>query len=211
MAKTRTTRAVAAGAVALSVLGPGKATAATAATRTVVLHVSDLAGVPVRDRAEAEKRATRVYEQIGVRLAWTNGDAAHAPADRSLHLDVVVLPGDMSDRMNADRTQFGQASHVTRRAYIHFSRITAYAVQSGSDPACVLAMVLAHEIGHMLLPEYSHSPIGLMRAEWTGRFVDVPDFDRQQGATIRLSLIQPKADTTAIAAGKERGTARSDR
>jgi hypothetical protein len=145
-------------------------------------------GLSTRDRIEAQKRATRVYERIGVRLAWTNGDAADAPADGALHLDVVVLPGDMADQKSADQTALGQAGHVTRRAYIFFSRIEAYAIQTGSDPARVLAAVLAHEIGHMLLPVYSHSPSGLMRARWIGRVGDVPDFDRQQGETIRSLL-----------------------
>ncbi len=129
MAKTWSATAAAAAAVAFSVLGAsGRATAAPAAIRTVVLHVSDLADVSERDRTEAEKLATRAYERIGVRLAWTNGDAAYAPADGAFHLDVIILPGSMADRMNANPTAFGQASHVTRRAYIYFSRIEAYAV-----------------------------------------------------------------------------------
>jgi hypothetical protein len=200
MAKTWSATAAAAAAVAFSVLGAsGRATAAPAAVRTVVLHVSDLAGVSERDRTEAENRATRVYERIGVRLAWTNGDAAYAPADGAFHLDVIILPGSMADRMNANPTAFGQASHVTRRAYIYFSRIEAYALSSRSDPVCVLAAVLAHEIGHMLLPDYSHSPWGLMRAEWTGRIVDVPNFDRKQATTIRSALTASNTDTIAAA------------
>jgi hypothetical protein len=32
----------------------------------------------------------------------------------------------------------------------------------------VLAYAIAHEIGHLLLPEPAHSPFGIMRADWDG-------------------------------------------
>ena len=68
MAKTWSATAAAAAAVAFSVLGAsGRATAAPAAIRTVVLHVSDLAGVSERDRTEAEQKQTKreTKEQAG--------------------------------------------------------------------------------------------------------------------------------------------------
>jgi hypothetical protein len=184
-------------AVAVAVLGivvePKRVLAAP--RPAVVLHVSDLAGVPPHDRADAQGGATRVYERIGVRLVWTNGDAAHAPADGALHLDVIILTGAMADRHNANQAALGQASRVTRRAYIYYSRIVAHASRTEVDPARLLATVLAHEIGHLLLPEYSHSPDGLMQAKLWGRSPNVPDFTDEQAATIRALLMQAKAVT----------------
>jgi hypothetical protein len=44
----------------------------------------------------------------------------------------------------------------------------------------------------MLLPEHSHSPSGLMRANWGGRLNRIPDFMPAQAETIR----------TLVAAGR---------
>ena len=38
---------------------------------------------------------------------------------------------------------------------------------NGLRRAQVLAIAIAHEIGHLLLPPDAHSETGLMRADWT--------------------------------------------
>jgi hypothetical protein len=180
---------VATAAAVLAVLmGARSSFADPATTRTVVLHVTDYELVPGGLLAEAQKAASDVYARIGVRLVWTDGSAKLAAADGSLHLDVTILNATMTARRAPAPGTFGQASYITRCAYIYYRRIIWYALQSGSDPARVLALVLAHEVGHMLLPEYSHAPSGLMRATWDRRIVHVPDFMPAQAATIRTML-----------------------
>ena len=61
-------------------------------------------------------------------------------------------------------------------------------MRTNGDPATTLALVLAHEIGHLLLPEYSHAPSGLMRAHWEGRVDNIPSFIPAQATTIRMML-----------------------
>ena len=52
----------------------------------------------------------------------------------------------------------------------------------------VFGLVLAHEIGHMLLPRYSHTALGLMKAGWVGAISAIPEFLPEQAATIRTLL-----------------------
>jgi hypothetical protein len=59
--------------------------------------------------------------------------------------------------------------------------------------AAVLALVIAHEIGHALLPAPAHSSVGIMQAEWDQQTMDQADdhefrFTTQQGALIRGRL-----------------------
>jgi hypothetical protein len=59
--------------------------------------------------------------------------------------------------------------------------------------ASVLALVIAHEIGHALLPAQAHSSVGIMQAEWDQQAMDQADdhelrFTTQQGALIRERL-----------------------
>lgn len=150
----------------------------------VVLSVTDYAQLPPADLASAQRAASSVYARAGIRLRWTDGEAAN-DID---YLEVVILTAAMTVERHAPPGVFGQASHETRHAFIHAARISAYASETMSDFTQVLGLVLAHEVGHMLLPGGGHSPKGLMRAEWEGRIVGVPDFLPAQVAIIRAQL-----------------------
>ena len=172
----------------------------------LVLHVTNYAhlktmGLDLRtgDLLEAERLAAGVYARIGVRVVWADGYATAAAADGALHLDVILLSAEMTDRRKPTPAPmtFGQASRETRRAFIYSARVMNHAIQTGSDPSRVLALVLAHEVGHMLLPVYGHSTSGLMRPYWEGRVVAIPDFLPSQAEQIRAQLAAKTKSTAA--------------
>jgi len=176
-------------------LAGGTSAALTAAepltAATVVLHVRDYQKVSPRRLVQAESLAARVYGGIGVRLLWTDGNAREAPADGNFHLDVVILTEAMTTVGLADPLAFGKASRITKRASIFYARIVEHARHTKSDPDRALALVLAHEIGHMLLPEDGHTESGLMQACWTRRVVTIPPFLPAQAIAIRAKLGTP--------------------
>jgi len=94
----------------------------------------------------------------------------------------------MAKRRQPDTDAFGQASHMTKRAYIFCERVLAHAQATGSDPGRMLGLVLAHEIGHMLLPGHGYTAVGLMRADWIGTITAIPEFLPEQAETIRTLL-----------------------
>ena len=55
------------------------------------------------------------------------------------------------------------------RSYAFYSRIEDLAQYNGASLASLLGTVIAHELGHLLLPYDSHTSRGLMRAEWDHR------------------------------------------
>jgi hypothetical protein len=144
--------------------------------------------VPAGQLADARRAVVTLYANIGVRVVWAEGVAATAPADGALHLDVVLLTAAMADQQQPNSAAFGQASQATKRAYIFCERALAYAQSTGTDPGRMLGLVLAHEIGHMLLPRYSHTALGLMKAGWIGTITAIPEFLPEQAATIRTLL-----------------------
>jgi hypothetical protein len=183
----------AAAVVAARMVMPGQlASAEPVPAGTVVLHVTDYERVPRPELVEAQDDVTSFYARIGVRLVWADGSALLAAADGALHLDVSILSNEMTEKKRPNAGSFGDASRATRRAYIYHSRIASHAIRTGGSVAKVLALVLAHEAGHMLLPEQSHAPSGLMRANWGGRLNEIPDFMPGQAETIR----------TLVAAGR---------
>jgi hypothetical protein len=155
----------------------------------VILHVTDYALVSGRNLETAEHIAARVYAKIGVLLRWVDGHAATAAPDGAIHLDVVILNADMTAHRHAPPDALGQGRRESRRASIYYERIIEYACRTRGDLDQIFALTLAHEVGHMLLPEYSHSHSGLMRATWKGRIVGLPDFLPSQAAAIRRLLM----------------------
>jgi len=169
--------------VVLGVLVAGAS--ATAAPSDVVLHVTTYTQVPARQFSDARRAVVTLYASIGVQIVWAGGVAASAPADGALHLDVILLNAAMAKRQQPNVAAFGQASHETKRAYIFCERVLDHAHLTGTDPGRMLGLVLAHEIGHMLLPRHSHTAIGLMKAEWIGTITAIPEFLPEQAETIR--------------------------
>ena len=50
--------------------------------------------------------------------------------------------------------------------WIFYPRIRAYSAELGMDASQLLGHVMAHEMGHLLLPYGAHSLAGLMRPAW---------------------------------------------
>jgi hypothetical protein len=163
----------------------------------VVLHLTDDAHISGRELAGAEEQATVVYHAAGVRAVWTDGHASTAEPDGAFHVDVVLLSKEqVVEKCQLEEVAeqvFGRASRPDRRAYIFYNRIFDHARLTRSSVARLLGAVIAHEVGHLLLPAFSHSPLGIMRAHWEGRLVHVPSFTADQGTTIRTMLAAASA------------------
>ena len=136
---------------------------------------------------------TRIYRDAGVDVVWsgvtfnsTRPDALPSPEASGRGFGLVVLPGTPTDQLTVSTDALGGAAgtpeHRGRVAYVFYDRVEriaeTYLDKSRGCAECdveiviVLAHVMAHEIGHLLLP-YGHSPTGLMRANW-----DAADLNR---------------------------------
>jgi hypothetical protein len=127
---------------------------------SVVLRVHDYHKLPAGDLMDAEKIVTGIYERVGVHLVWIRPRSGRSAIAASA-LDIVILSADMTELMKPDPDACGRASAV---------------------------LVLAHEVGHLLLPANSHARFGLMKPTMKGRILLIPDFTPEQGRTIRARL-----------------------
>ena len=167
---------------------------------TIVLHVENHALLPGDLMRGAKARVERVYEVIGVRIVWVDSKAAVGDRrDGRLHLTVVLLSGDMArKKISAEGLKgkvVGQAHLLSGRAYIFCDRI---APKSGRPRffAIPLGDVIAHEVGHLLLRENSHSQTGIMRRAVDMHSTHVQRFDPTQANTIRKRLTELTAGAT---------------
>jgi hypothetical protein len=184
MAKTtRTLMTLAVMAAGFCAAGPA---AAESDPRTIVLHVDDHADLAPEELAAAEVETTRIYAAAGVRVTWEVGTVdPHARLDDVTHLTVVIC---RDASAGLDSTIAGRAARGSGRAYIYYPRIAFAALRRARQVGTVLGMVIAHEVGHLLLPKDSHSSVGIMRPdlELTSRFPQT--FTLHQGAAIRARL-----------------------
>ncbi len=90
----------------------------------------------------------------------------------------------------------GPPGRLGRHARVFWDGVLSVAQRHGADRAALLGHVMAHEIGHLLLGENSHSRRGLMRADWKAADFESMRalrlrFNREQAAAIEQALAQP--------------------
>ena len=143
-----------------------------AALASITLVVTNLAGVSpaILDRAEVE--AGRAYRRLGVRTNWI--DAAHASAAPTTssgftialviqsRLAGVSVGGSRSVMAAAPRSWSERGGSI----YVFYDHVTDVANVHRADTALLMGIVIAHEMGHLLLHHSEHAGEGLMRGVW---------------------------------------------
>ena len=138
------------------------ATPARAADAPVGLHVSvaicDAQNMPPGIVASAQEIAGDVYRAIGVALEWS--DAGCAADERSLTVNMIARS---ASALDVSDVTLGFAEPGTSVATILYDRVLSYARHYHVKREVLLGYVMAHELGHLLLPRNSHSTEGVMR------------------------------------------------
>jgi hypothetical protein len=141
-----------------------------AETRPVLtIQVSNLADVDGMMLIQAEKTAAAIFEKTGVEVRWTE-PAAGGTFPLS-HIQLKILPNsrrlDLPDKFPDRAMGLTPGSGPDRQSvYVFCERMEALAKKRVADAAQILGHVIAHEIGHLLLNDQSHSAAGIMRADW---------------------------------------------
>ena len=164
------------------------AVAGQSASPTVLLRVINAAPVAEEIIQKALQESARIYQAAGVTLLWRAYDAESTDG-ASITLDVVLLSKVVSEQILVKRrlpsTVLGMAPRDTQRVYIFWDRIRFRALSDGVPMDTVLGRVVAHEVGHHLLPGDAHSAIGIMRVNVSYNPLASPEFTAEQGASIR--------------------------
>jgi hypothetical protein len=169
---------------ATHVLAVGAAVIATSITvradgqRQLTLDVRLVLGGVHIERAvieEAKADVIRIFHAAGVAIRW-NGTTSNdtEPAEFYIARSLLVLVRNTADpRVPANA--LGMAPHTAhgrgRLALIFWNRVCDTTVRNIDRHVVIsrtLAIAIAHELGHLLLPA-GHSTAGLMKATWDAR------------------------------------------
>ena len=180
-------------AVSAALLTPRAATAADAPERpTIVLHVDDFANFLPSDMDAAEQMAARIFRTAGIQTVWRRGRQPRPRIEGAMHLKVLVLSRAMAVQKISSEgvgdSVLGQAAKACGRAYIFSHRVAALATRNQRSVGDVLGWVIAHEVGHLVLPENSHSKTGIMSAAIVLSPTATPAFTPEQTTAIREAV-----------------------
>jgi len=146
--------------------------------RAVSIRIHDYAHIEDAELARAQEVVSGMYGAIGVRTDWLESlqlsdgvfDGSGTPDYKQSDLRVIILTSVMANRgvIPDSIIGFAAADHGLggRIAYVIYDRVRDIARGTVVDDMRVMGIVMAHEIGHLLLTDHSHSDGGLMRGRW---------------------------------------------
>ncbi len=148
--------------------------------------VYNYAGMPSEPLAQAEREAGRIYERAGIQTEWldcplTPAEAAAYPACQlpaSLtRLALRVMPRSLAASLGQSKAASGSALLPKDGSYGVIAQVCLECVEDlahthNAGFAVILAAVMAHELGHLLLGVDSHAPTGLMSGFWQKKELD---------------------------------------
>jgi hypothetical protein len=178
--------------------------------RAVRIRIHDYANIQEAGLARAQEVVRGMYGEIGVRTDWLDSlrlsqdavEGVSAPACAPSDLEIIILTSEMATRGVIPDTIIGYAAVEQgiggRVAYVIYDRIRSFASDTSIDDMRMMGIVMAHEIGHLLMVNQSHSDTGLMRARWQqsefrrDRLIDL-QFSEPQAVEIRKMLGRERA------------------
>ena len=143
---------------------------------TVTVSVFNDTGVPPVLLSDSEKITERVFVQAGVVLKWqicgqpSETDEQQARCSQSdflTHLHLRLIRHPIGPQGSALGVSYLAGDGVGCQADVFYERVVKLQFQTQMDPVLLLGLIMAHELGHLLLGTDSHSSAGLMRAEWS--------------------------------------------
>jgi hypothetical protein len=192
----------------------------------VSISVHDYAGVSTTLLTAAEDQAREIFRRAGLETVWVNcspklekrepescyfADATHL----TLKISPRAMNAQVRDRIDVLGTSYPDELGAGYFAYVFYDRVRELAQRRTLGHA-LLADVMAHEIGHLLLGSNSHSLSGIMCARWDaeqlrnvaeGGMSFAPSESRQmrervltrQSAQVKLAPVAPQQEALTAA------------
>ena len=177
--------------VALAATGT---TDAAAEQPPLVVHVDDRIGVPAQDLTAARREVAEIFADAGISILWKEGRfpasviGAIAKGATTREVAVVLVNNTDDPLPGASGCTLGFAAKRPAVAYAFYNRVIEQSLLYPIDARVLLGRVIAHELGHVLLPPNSHSLLGIMRGN-IDLGLEKPDrFTRDQARVIRAVL-----------------------
>ena len=214
-------------ALALAILMTSPANAARQSDLTISVRVYNYAKVSRRVLDGAEREAGRVLSAAGIDTRWVdclapqdqaqsgpesaepakeaNSDCGTPERGATVGLRIINASTGRSKNFSDEMFGFATGSDLATVFYQRVEDLAWGADKDGNETHLILGDVIAHEFGHLLLGTNSHSPAGIMCANWDREYLLLALrghglFSPEQSALIRAAvrhrnaeIVQPKS------------------
>jgi hypothetical protein len=170
------------------------------APRSISVTLDDRVNVPTRELAVAKTVVERAFRDAGISIAWTEGAVSvpepgpAARPDSTRPLTVILMASAKKPVGGANSCVLGLAMAAIARAYVFHDRILDATLMRPADAPTILGRVIAHEVGHLVLPPGSHSRFGIMRADLDLGYLNPNRFTADQARLMRARLAIAETD-----------------
>jgi hypothetical protein len=160
----------------------------------LVLHVDDRIGVPAEDMAAAKREVEQIFAHAGVSITWKVGRfpasvmAATGTPGLARQVAVLLVANTDDPLPGASGCTLGFAAKRPPVAYAFYNRMIEQSWLYPIDVRVLLGRVIAHELGHVMLPPNSHSLHGIMRGNIDLGLENPDRFTGDQALMIRATL-----------------------
>lgn len=140
----------------------------------ITVRVYDYANLGRGTLIAMERQTAFIFRKVGLTMRWCNmtTDSPHSMVDSSCglpaasaRLDVRIVSRIMAEAGATADSTMGFAMGNSATVSYHWSKAADPKADALSGD--ILACVIAHEIGHLLLGPDSHSPTGIMKGKWS--------------------------------------------
>jgi hypothetical protein len=161
---------------------------------TALVLLQNDARVPSDLVARAQLEVTRLYALIGVEIVWIDEVPASGERFRTVSL-VRWEPAPGALPASTLGVTYAGSQRPGRLAYVFMERVERAAQKFTASIYNLLAVAIAHELGHMLMPEKAHAKRGVMEESWTdadfrSASAGLLYFSAESGTLIRRGLIE---------------------
>lgn len=138
--------------------------------RRLTLRVYNMAPAPPSIMALAREEAARLLQDAGVCMDWEEGPvealSQQAPDPGGGARTRVILRIIPHAFASLNRATAGFSVPDGIMATVFYDRVERISRESSILRGRILGLVIAHEVGHMLLTSNEHARMGLMKAQW---------------------------------------------
>jgi hypothetical protein len=149
--------------VAAAIIGGGSAACEAKDFAAFELRIASVANVPDAVVTQSLPAIQAIFERASISARVDTGGQPNALIITAVLVDSRTMRGTSENVLGVATESRERCGRV---AYVFWDRVQEAARAARYAAPTVLAIAIAHEVGHLLLPPGSHAMTGLMQPQW---------------------------------------------